>query len=506
MPIVATVLAALAALLTIPVGASAHHVELPSEAQWLFGAAPQAPAPAGSWTPEDAADDDASNMTLLANLGLLEWSPGSDLAFQGDMAVAGNYGGGPSKHPGGLRLIDIDTPSAPRQIADFKCPGPQADVSVWKDLAFLSVDSARSAETCTITQNGQEVFTPGAATPDFVQGKAFEGIRIISLADPANPRQIKFVDTDCGSHTHTLVPDLANERLLIYVLSYPLGAQAVDCSVASHRKFSIIEVPLAAPEQAKVIATPTVSPPTPGATPTIGCHDVTVFLPRKLAAAACLTESQMWDISDPAKPRIIAHIPHPPGMQISHSSQFSWDGKKLALGDEKGGAIAATGCTDAHHAPLGALWFYDISDPARPVVKGSFRIPETRYSSPCTAHNFNAIPFRNSERDVLTASWYHGGTQLIDFTDPTRPRQIGHYIANGTAPDDLRSTPWSSYFYNGNVFANNFENGYPVDATARGFDAMSIDEDLLPPTVELDRLNPQTQLAWPGLRGSRASR
>jgi hypothetical protein len=287
---------------------------------------------------------------------------------------------------------------------------------------------------------------------------------------------------------------VGNGRLLVYVLSYPLGAQAVDCSVASHRKFSIVEVPLADPTKARVIATPSVGE-------TIGCHDVTVFLPRMLAGAACLTNSQIWDISDPAKPKTIATIQHPTGMQISHSSQFSWDGKTMVLGDEKGGAIVATGCTDAHHAPLGALWFYDVTDAKNPVLKGNFRVPQTRYSSPCTAHNFNAIPFRTSDRDVLTASWYHGGTTLVDFTDPAKPRQIGYYIANGTAPDDLRSTPWSSYFYNGNVYANNFENGYPVDATARGFDSFEIAKDLLPPTVRLDRLNPQTQVAWPGFQG-----
>lgn len=484
---------AVLAVLTVLLAAAparAHHVELPGEAQWLLSAAPSPPAPEGEWTPEAAADDDRENMTLLANLGLLKWSPGSDLAFQDDLAIAGNYGGGPTAHPGGFRLIDIGKPAEPELVADFQCPGPQADVSVWEELVFVSVDSARAAPTCTITQNGKEVFTPAASTADFVQGKAYEGIRIVSIADPENPRQVGFVDTECGSHTHTLVPDLGNGRLLLYVLSYPLGVQAVDCSAASHRKFSIVEVPIDDPGRARVLATPPTGP-------TIGCHDVTVFLPRMLAGAACISESQIWDISDPVKPRTVATIPHPPGMQIAHSSQFSWDGNTLVLGDEKGGAAAALGCTDAHHAPTGALWFYDVTDPRKPALRGSFRIPETRYSSPCTAHNFNTIPFRNSERDVLTASWYHGGTQLIDFTDPAAPRQLGHYIANGQPPTDMRSTSWSSYFYNGNVYANNFENGYPVDATARGFDALAIAEDLLPATVPLARLNPQTQIAWP---------
>ena len=494
--VILTIMAATVAAALASAPALAHHVELPGEIQNALQDAPQASSGGGSWEPSDADDDERSGMSLLANLGLLSWSPGSDLAFQGDLAIAGNYGGGPSKHPGGFRVIDTAEPSQPRMIGDFVCPGPQADVSVWRDLAFVSVDSAREAESCTVVKDGKEQPTPAASTAQFTAGEAYEGIRIVSIADPAHPRQIEFVDTDCGSHTHTLVPDTANNRLLIYVLSYPLGTPAVDCSAASHRKFSIVEVPLDEPTDARVVATPDVSP-------AIGCHDVTVFMPKKLAGAACLTESQVWDISDPVAPRILAHIPHPPGMQISHSSTFSWDGTKLVFGDEKGGAVAATGCTGAHHAPLGALWFYDISDPSAPQLRGRFRIPQERNSTPCTAHNFNTVPFRTSNRDVLTASWYHGGTTLVDFTDMTKPRQLAYYIANGTAPEDLRSTPWSSYFYNGYVYANNFENGYPVDATARGFDVMRIDRGVLPPTVQLGRLNPQTQIGWQ--RGSRRS-
>ena len=41
-------------------------------------------------------------------------------------------------------------------------------------------------------------------------------MHIIDISDPKNPDVIAFVDTPCGSHTETLVPDLANNRLLVY--------------------------------------------------------------------------------------------------------------------------------------------------------------------------------------------------------------------------------------------------------------------------------------------------
>src|SRR3712207_7170884 len=61
------------------------------------------------------------------------------------------------------------------------CPGSQADVTVWNELVFMSVDSPRAAPEC------------GAAG---AQGSDVEGIRVISLADPRKPAQIAFVKTD----------------------------------------------------------------------------------------------------------------------------------------------------------------------------------------------------------------------------------------------------------------------------------------------------------------------
>jgi hypothetical protein len=42
-----------------------------------------------------------------------------------------------------------------------------------------------------------------------------EGVRIIDISDPTNPEVIGFVDIPCGSHSERLVPDLANNRLLV---------------------------------------------------------------------------------------------------------------------------------------------------------------------------------------------------------------------------------------------------------------------------------------------------
>lgn len=401
-----------------------------------------------------------------------KYRTGTDIAFWGDLAVLGNY-----DNPGGFRLVDISNPRAPRQVGQLECPGPQNDVSIWEDLVVVSVDSPRAGEECG---------RGGALQTDQTLGTAWEGIRLVSIADPAHPRQIVAVKTDCGSHTHTLVPDLARNRLFVYVLSYPLSAQGANCNFYSHGKISVVEVPLAHPADARVVSTPSVSPAP-------GCHDVTVFLSKMIAGAACITESQIWDIRDPANPQIMAHITNPE-INIHHSSSFSWDAKTLVLGDELGGAEASPGCLTEGRTFLGALWFYDVSDPASPVQKSYFQSPHRVDTVYCTAHDFNVIPMRG--RNVLVSAWYNGGTEVIDFTDPAAPREIGYYLAKEPAVADT----WSSYWYNGLIYVNNFDEDVGSStARSRGLDVLRLAEpSIASAAISLPHLNPQVQEPLPG--------
>jgi hypothetical protein len=239
---------ALVAALAFPTLALAHD-ELPAELEEFLE-----PLPDGTIPQPVAHDHDvhSDNMFLVANYDDEgTYRQGSDLAFWGNLAVLGNY-----DNPGGFRLLNIDNPASPVEVGQFVCRGPQSDVSVWRDLVFVSVDTPMAGPQCGAASAG---------TAQVTAGNGFEGIRVVSIADRANPQQIAFVDTDCGSHTHTLVPDEANRRLLIYVLSYPLGGQGVECNAESHRKISVVEVPLRDPAAARVVSTPDVSP-------AIGCH------------------------------------------------------------------------------------------------------------------------------------------------------------------------------------------------------------------------------------------
>jgi hypothetical protein len=439
---------------------------------------------AGTYTTVVLADDSGSgvrqeNMRLIANYddgGT--YRNGTDMAFWGNRLLLGNLD--QSSNPiGGFRMMDISSPAAPRQIGRFACPGDQSDVSIWNEVVVLSVDKPTES-LCNTSATGNE--------------SNWEGVRIISVADPQNPQILATVRTDCGSHTNTIYPDPANDRLLVYVLSYPLAGRynpataLATCNAESHRKISVVEVPLSNPAAATVIGTPSVET-------NIGCHDVTLFLERKLAAAACLTESQIWDLSNPEQPKIISTI-RDPRINIHHSTAFSNDGKTLVLGDELGGAAASPGCLSDKDT-YGGLFFYDVQDASTPGRVGAYKLPQQVVSEFCTAHLFNVVP-RRDDADVLVSSWYAGSTSVIDFTDPSKPQQIAYYIPPTTVTPDqqtLEAAAWSSYWYNGYVYANNFdEDVNSLQPQSRGLDVFAVDHPLLKKGVmKLPRLNPQVQ-------------
>lgn len=414
-------------------------------------------SPAGASHNSDLHSD---NMSLVAHYDEKgQYQNGSDIAFWGDMGIFGNTG-----NPGGFRILDLSDPTDPTLIGQFPCAGSQSDVSVWEDLVFVAVDAPQQTTDCG-----------GVGT------ESWEGIRVVSIENPAKPEQLAAVQTDCGAHTGTMLPDPDNNRVLVFAMSYPLGAPTATCNVATHRKVSIVEVPLDKPETAALIGSVDVSP-------AIGCHDVTFFPERQLAAAACISESQVWDVTDLDSPTVMSHIPNPL-INIHHTAQFSWDGNTMVVGDELGGAAVSPGCggDTGGGVPVGAFWFYDVTDPALPVLQSFYQNEHMGPENLCTAHNGSVIPLKG-DTDILVAAWYEGGTTVVDFTDPANPTEIGYYIPQeGPAGDALAGNSWSSYWYNGYIYANNLG--------SRGIDVFAIDHPDLAESEQLflSRLNPQTQ-------------
>ncbi|QKW14289.1 hypothetical protein HUT12_16890 [Verrucosispora sp. NA02020] len=415
------------------------------------------------------------NLTQIANVPKFggfasEAAYNSDLAFQDNHVIAGNYNG--------FSIFDVSNPASPQVVSQVVCVGAQGDPSVYGNLLFLAVDSPRSDDSCS------------SSAGSVAQESAWEGVRIFDISDKANPRYIKSVRTDCGSHTLTLVPSKDDTSVYVYVQSYSPSNNAFYCK-PPHDKISIIDVPLANPTSASVVATPVLFPDG-GNTNTSGCHDITAYPDLDLAAGACMGDGVLMDISDPVNPVVLSQV-RDTNFAFWHSATFNNAGTKVVFTDELGGGSGAI-CTPAYRANQGANALYDIVGSGadrRLVFKSYFKIPrENSALENCVAHNGSLIPAMG--RDIMVQAWYQGGISVIDFTDSANPVEIAFW-ERGPLSDTRRilGGSWSTYYHNGYIYSNDIQ---------KGLDVLKLDDPLTNnarAVVAFDELNVQTQPSYP---------
>ncbi|MFJ6748536.1 LVIVD repeat-containing protein [Streptomyces sp. NPDC091266] len=416
----------------------------------------------------------SDNISHLANIPKQALQgTNSDLAFQGKYAFAGNYDG--------FVIFDISRPKAPKVVSQVLCPGSQNDVTVSGDLLFLSTDSSRSDNSCN------------SATQPATEKSSWEGMKVFDISDKKHPEYVAAVETACGSHTHTLVPE--RRDVYLYVSSYAPSDTFPDCK-PPHDGISVIKVPRSAPQKAAVIDFPVLfpdggnpgAPANPGVSKTTGCHDITTFPKLKLAAGACMGDGVLMDISDPAAPRVIDRVEDNVNFAFWHSATFNERGNKVVFTDELGGGGAAT-CNEATGPDHGADGIYDITgkgDHRKLVFKGYFKIPRHQADTEnCVAHNGSLIPTKN--RDIMVQAWYQGGVSVWDFTDSAHPKEIGYFERGPLSTDSMvTGGSWSAYYYNGYIYSNDI---------AKGFDVLKIDDRRTDSAerVRMKELNVQTQ-------------
>ncbi len=439
------------------------------------------PALAGSSIPGPNEIRSSENMSLLSNTP--KTAPldatNSDLAFQGGMAFQGNYNG--------FRIWDI-TKNKPRLVSEVLCPGSQNDISVSGNLLFLATDSRRSNDSC---EN-----LPAPTEPvDY-----WEGIKIFDISDPVRPKYVSSVETDCGSHTLTINPQGKN-KVWVYVSSYDISTVATKCQ-APHDKISIVQVDRRSPQDAAVVAEPILfpdggnpgdpvdTPPLDRTRATAGCHDITVFPSKKLAAGACMGDGVLWDLSNPAVFREIDRVQDDANFAFWHSATFNNDGTKVVFTDELGGGGAAT-CVASIPNTRGADGIYDIEGAGlnrELVFKSYYKIPRINADTEnCVAHNGSLIPVPG--KDIMVQSWYMGGISVWDFTDSANPVEIGFWERGPVPQDEAVDTSggtWSAYWYNGRIYSSDIGKGFDVlKITGQQFNQAN--------KVKYSELNVQTQ-------------
>lgn len=393
----------------------------------------------------------------------------SDLAFWGRLAIQGTYEG--------FRVIDVSEPDNPVEIINYTgCTGGttignQGDVLVWGNLLIRSWNSPVSAANAPIATCGGELV-----------GQGFEGLNIFDISDPTNPVLIKNLrmaadttPTGCGSHTATLVPDLARGNLYVYNSASSGTCPGID----------IVKIPLTDPASAVFLRRE------PSGR---GCHDTSVILGTvNMAVCAGGNGFTVWSFDPSINPPAVGSLEDPiqlysrsiTGVTIGHSASFTWDGNVLIFGHEPGGGGQAR-CQATSSVVDRSLFFFKASDG---TLLGQFIHPRPQTSlENCTWHNFNVVP--TDKRYILVSGNYQSGISVVEFTNPANAFEVAYAdpapLINPNNPALIElGGDWSTYWYNGFI--------YESDIT-RGVIIWNLSDNVTAGAMKFDHLNPQTQM------------
>jgi LVIVD repeat len=383
----------------------------------------------------------------------------SDLAFWGDYVFHGNYDG--------FRIIDASDRQNPVEISHTRCQGNQGDIVVWGNILVRSWNSPAPA-----------------ATPEFPLANCdgqpvpagWEGLHIFDITNLSDPQLVGSVELPCGSHTATGVPDVENNRLIVY--NQTSGGPCYF--------FDIVEVPLGNPAGSRLLR----QEPLEGEH---ACHDSGVILGEvNLMACASGSMANVFDIGENEHPGgsitrpSFLYTVEEPGVGTDpahpgnwHSASFTWDGEVLILGWEPGGG-AEPECEATDPPVTKSAFFYDANTGEK---LGQWTLPRPQTAEEnCTIHNYNVVPIRG--RYILTSGNYQAGTWLTDFTDPANPFTLAYSDPAPLVPTQLGGA-WSSYWYNRAIYESSITEGLNIFR----YQERSVRRR----SLRLDHLNPQTQ-------------
>ena len=375
----------------------------------------------------------------------------ADIELAGDYAFVGSY-------TQGLVIVNISSckdPSRPQLCKPvvqsvLKCSGGQFDVQLSPDARYVVMahESASANKACHPSE---------------------EGAQIIDVGNKSAPREVAFISDEKadgsssgqvvdGAHNVTL--DWPNLYIDNYTQTYPVTDVYSLATPSNPRRVGQIDF---------------IGNPANGGS---GPHDsIPDHRPdgKHLLYAASIQKSDIVDIKDPSKPRVLQTIADPE-VGISHGAEPNFNRKTLIVTDEYGGGSGVGACGGSPDDPslplpgplagskgVGAVHFYGLAAnglvPGGPADKqGTFNVvlqpndlDGILAEAGCTSHVF----WQALDQNRFVIAWYGRGTRIVDFSDPANPKEIGSFIPTG-------GDTWSAKPHRGFIFTGDILRGMDV--------------------------------------------
>ena len=367
---------------------------------------------------------------------------GGHVAVEAGRLYLGSYGNG-------LRIYDLSNPADPTFLGKYT-PGLRADAP--PDAAVID---GRHIAVLNGTRRTHSALPPDART---------DRTEFLDVTDPANPRLLwTFGPDQIDGESHN--GDIVDSRRL-YLPSGGVGAQGLRIYDLS----PLVGTPAGAPQNI-FRGNPSVlweqSPyrgSKPVGTPFTHTHDIEVYVDYPveglgLRDIALLAEGGNYtgagdtgsifviDVTDPRNPVVLLRWLHEKGddhhpIRYHHEAQLlDSDPSVMLVTDEDlhSGCGSAGGVTAVRLSPTLTSatelseWFIPFGTPA----------------AVCSVHVFS------SEGPLVYFGSYNAGLQVVDYSDPAEPRQVGHFIAEG-------ATAWGALAYGGYVYVGDMSRGLDV--------------------------------------------
>ncbi len=396
---------------------------------------PGGPAPAGSQSASAPSPDPRVGLRggltdaeeAVWNLRVVSETPtpkpfagvtNSDLAFTGKYAIQGNYNG--------FQVWDIENPRRPSLTTSYVCPASQSDVSVYRNLLFVSGEDLAARLDC-----GTE------GVKDTVSKDRLRGLRIFDISDIRHPKNVGNVQTCRGSHTHSVLID-PKDSANVYV--YISGSSVVrspselaGCAAAMPSedpntawfRIEVIKVPVDHPEQAAIVSSPRIfdnlkAPVAHGETPADSVAALKELAEAKAAGRFVVTiRGEEMILPDEQADTILKEVVSARGGSGPATAADSAVLRQalpeliaMQMGTEPDSTSGPTQCHDITLYPAvglggGACEGYglllDIRDPTHPVRIGE--VADSNFSY------WHSATFNNDGTKVLFSDEWGGGSQ-----------------------------------------------------------------------------------------------